>query len=399
MRIMGLVFIVILILVILGCGDSGTATPATPTESPSPTPTETPHVTPTPTPTLTPSVSPEPSPSPGTPVAVITEISPNPAYVRDKVSFSGGAEDPASQVSEYLWSVEGHGPIAYRESFKTSTITSEPGTYTVVLKVKDRNGVWSEPVEETLEVLPLPPTAIFTGQPVSGPAPLWVSFIDRSAREVDSWHWDFGDGTTSTSENPIHQYEEPGFYTVTLRVVGPDGTHTEVKEDYIEVLDVNFVASPVSGYSPLEVQFTDKTIGDIESWGWRFGDGTSSTLRNPVHTYTELGTYSVELTVVSKNGGVATGSKHNYIRVLEAPPEADFYAHSETYVGHTEQFTDRSRGKITSWSWNFGDGTTSNVKNPTHTYYAPGSYVVSLTVTGPGGSDSVQQTVTVFEWE
>lgn len=389
------IFVIVALLVTVACSD-GSDTPVT--SSPTTAPKLTPTLSPTPPlENLTPTPSPEPTPS--EPMAVIEVISPNPAYLGDTVSFKGKGSDKPGEIMEFRWSIEGHGQIALRSSFETSSVTEEPGTHTVIFEVRDSEGEWLEPATKTLTVLPYPPTAIYRGEPVSGGAPLSVKFHDKSTRTITDWSWDFGDGGTSKVQSPLHTYYEAGYYSVTLTVDGPDGSDTETVEDYIQVVEVDFTADPMNGYRPLEVQFSDQSEGSIVSWAWHFGDGGISEDQNPVHTYHEVGQYKVTLTVVTERGAVASKNKIAYIQALESPPVADYFAHSETFVGHSEAFTDRSSGTIESWAWNFGDGTTSELKSPSHVYATAGDYTVSLTVEGPGGSDTKQQTITVQEWE
>ncbi|MFH0945878.1 MAG: PKD domain-containing protein, partial [Planctomycetota bacterium] len=155
-----------------------------------------------------------------------------------------------------------------------------------------------------------------------------------------------------------------------------------------------FSGTPTSGVVPLGVSFTDLSSGGpVTSWSWDFGDTTSSTLQNPNHTYTSAGTYTVSLTATGP-GGVDTETKVGYITVDEQPPVADF---SGTPTSGTAPllvtFTDlTSGGPVTGWSWDFGDTGTSTLQHPTHTYTTSGTYTVSLTVTGPGGNDTITKT-------
>ena len=104
------------------------------------------------------------------------------------------------------------------------------------------------------------PVANFSADPTEGYAPLTVQFTDLSTNTPTSWLWDFGDGETSTEENPEHTYNEAGIYTVTLTATNGGGSDDEVKEDYITVLGApvaDFSAEPLSGKYPLQVHFTD----------------------------------------------------------------------------------------------------------------------------------------------
>jgi PKD repeat protein len=154
----------------------------------------------------------------------------------------------------------------------------------------------------------------------------------------------------------------------------------------------NFSASATSGYSPLEVQFTDETRGNVQCRCWDFGDGTTSGPGDPadmVHTYAAPGLYTVSLGASNRNG-LDWERKVDYIAVdvVPPPPVADFGA--TPTAGNAPlnvTFTDESTGVVSSWAWEFGDTGTSTLQDPTHVYASAGEYTVTLTVTGPGGSD------------
>ena len=150
----------------------------------------------------------------------------------------------------------------------------------------------------------------------------------------------------------------------------------------------SFTGSPTSGAPPLAVTFTDTSTGSPTSWNWSFGDGTVSALQHPTHTYASDGSYSVNLTV-TRIGESHSLVRAGYITVGYPAPFADFTAAPFTGTAPLAvQFTDASTGTITSRAWDFGDGTSSTLPNPPHTYGSAGTYTVNLTVTGPGGSDS-----------
>jgi len=151
---------------------------------------------------------------------------------------------------------------------------------------------------------PIPIVAEFSGAPLSGIVSLEVSFSDSSTGEIDSWLWNFGDGNTSTLQNPIYIYNQPNQYTVTLTVTGPNGSDTLEKVDYITVdpplIEAYFVGAPLSGTAPFEVTFNETSTGNIDSWLWDFGDGNTSTEQNPVYVYEAnniQNKYTVTLTV------------------------------------------------------------------------------------------------------
>ena len=148
-----------------------------------------------------------------------------------------------------------------------------------------------------------------------------------------------------------------------------------------------FDASPRSGLSPLTVVFTDQSSGGVTDWLWQFGDGLSSTLASPTHTYMATGIFTVTLKV-SGPGGSDTLTRTHFIAVKEVM--AAFSA-TPAYGKPplTVTFTNQSAGNYTSSLWNFGDTFTSTLDSPTHTYTALGVYTVMLTVNGPEGSDTL----------
>ncbi len=147
--------------------------------------------------------------------------------------------------------------------------------------------------------------AKFTGTPTIGLAPLDVTFTDESTGTDPNttYLWDFGDKSSSTERNPVHQYDGIGSFTVTLTVTKAGTTDVEPREGYIDVVApvaADFTATPLTGPVPLDVTFTDSSTGTdpATTYVWDFGDGTAgSTERNPVHQYDRTGLYNVKLTV------------------------------------------------------------------------------------------------------
>ncbi|MDD1718062.1 MAG: PKD domain-containing protein, partial [Methanoregulaceae archaeon] len=240
-----------------------------------------------------------------------------------------------------------------------------------------------------------PPVANFTGSPTIGTVPLTVQFTDASENNPSVWIWDLGDGTFSSDPNPVHTYNLPGVYNVSLKVINAAGNNLLTRIGYITVSRLpfaDFTAEPTSGTVPLAVQFTDTSDGNPVLWIWKFGDGAISTDRNPIHIYTMPGTYDVTLTVQNVVGGDSI-TKVDLITVQERPV-ADFSANRTGGVAPVAvQFYDHSTGTgPISRFWDFGDNHTSLEENPVHVYENAGVYTVRLMVTNPVGTDTKVRT-------
>jgi PKD repeat protein len=201
------------------------------------------------------------------------------------------------------------------------------GTYSVTLTATNDYGSSVETKEDYINVTASESlVADFEGSPTSGDAPLTVYFTDLSSGNPISWVYDFGDGVSSIWEqNPTHTYNQPGEYTVMLAVsdVGLN-VDWEVKSNYITVTGqtgnpptAEFLATPTSGETPLEVHFTDLSADNPTSWSWDFGDSVgTSTAQDPLYIYDSPGTYTVSLTATNMYGS-DTITKIGYITVTE----------------------------------------------------------------------------------
>lgn len=281
-----------------------------------------------------------------------------------------------------------------------------PGLYTVSLKVSDDGGFEDTEVKvEYIEVV-APPTADFAADKLIVGVNELVQFTDLSkpgSSPIVDWLWSFGDGQASTERNPAHAYAKAGVYSVALTVRGEDGlTDTLTRIAYITVKQApmaNFVADKTDVHVGEVVQFTDMSMpvqDPIDGWDWDFGNGETSTQRNPQHAYAAVGQYTVKLTVHA--GGVSgTRVRVAYIKVSEPPLTADFTSDTQqALVNQAIQFTDQSiagASPITGWEWDFGDGETSTERDPAHQYTNLGSYTVTLTVKDEDGGQDTEEKI------
>ncbi len=268
-------------------------------------------------------------------------------------------------------------------------------TYYFAVKAYDGAGNqsgFSNEVSTTLAAVAPAPVANFSANTTSGAAPLAVQF-SNSSTNATAWSWNFGDGTSSTAQNPAKTYSSAGTYTVSLTATGSGGSHTATKTGYITVNPpapvASFTASPDSGTAPLLVTFSCTSTGSITSRSWTFSDGTTDTAQKVVKTF-NTGNHTATLKVTG-SGGSTTVTKT--ISVTASAPVANFTASPTKGTAPLPvNFTDNSTGSITGWSWNFGDGTTSTAQHPAHTYQTAGTFTASLTVSGPGGTSSPKTT-------
>lgn len=219
-----------------------------------------------------------------------------------------------------------------------------------------------------------------------------TTLIASSAGSGVGYLWDNGANTASLTVSPV----ATSTYSVTgTDVLGCSGTATAVVTVNPEP-EVGFVADPLTGCNPTLVNFTDQSPGNIQAWSWEFGDGATSGLQNPDHSYT-AGTFSVSLTVTDGAGCQATLELNNYISILDNPV-ASFRADPEIASEDepTIQFINQSSG-ASVFAWDFGDGAgESQAENPAYTYGGNGEYLVTLYVANDAGCmDSTSLTVSV----
>ncbi|MBK9018238.1 MAG: choice-of-anchor B family protein [Saprospiraceae bacterium] len=293
-------------------------------------------------------------------------------------------------VASWAWTFENGSPATSTEQNPSVNFTV-PGTHSVNLQVVTQGGNTYSLAANDLVVIAPSPAAAFSGSVDS----VTVTFTNGSTN-YNNLQWDFGDGNTSTAANPQHDYHQAGTYTVTLTVFGDCGVDVFTQDVTIGpfVPVANFVANMVSGCAPLTVAFTDQSSNGPTDWAWSFpgGDPATSTEQSPTVTYNGSGSFDVQLTVTNAAGSNAT-LENSLITVGESPV-AGF---SPAVNGPQVQFTDSSTGSG-AYSWDFGDGGTSTASNPMHTFAAPGTYTVVLTVNNNCGNSSYSEDITIADF-
>jgi PKD repeat protein len=339
-----------------------------------------------------------------------------------------------------------------------NTNATQDGLYQLRLRVYLRDGTTLSTVVNNVRVqnrqpTPIPsatqnvprPIAAFTQDVASGQVPLTVRFTNQSNGTISSMTWNFGDGQSSTETNPVHTFNSPGLYNVTLTVNGPGGSSNVSRQINVQSQTAPvaaFTQDRTSGNAPLTIRFTNQSTGNITSLLWNFSDGTTSNQQNPEHVFNVAGTYNVFLTATGPGGTSSTTRQIVVNAVASAtftptatattqpqatftptptstevpptatftlttePPTATFTASPTTLAAPIAQFsadpttgnadlivtfTDQSQGLIDSYTWDFnGDGTVDSTTpgNQTFTYDTPGSYTARLTVSNSGGSSA-----------
>jgi len=321
----------------------------------------------------------------------ISQVKP---YVDVPVQFTDISEPGSAPILTRVW--EFGDSNASTQTNPTHTYRGV-GNFVAKLTVITDHG--KSTTEFPLEVVFKPPTPDFVASDVNPDVNTDVQFTDTSlpgSGPIIAWAWNFGDGKTSTQQNPVHRYTAPRVYTVTLTVTmaRPDNNvATLVKKDYISVVTPPtpvFSFSPQSVFINQQVQFTSNTINGsepIQEYRWDLDGNPLTTtdvslLQNPTFTYTTPGTYNVRLSVRT-----ATRTRSFTAPVVvDRAPVASFNATPRTATTvDTIAFTDTSdpgqqgaSKAIISRRWEFGDGQGSTAANPTHTYAAPGTYSVKL---------------------
>lgn len=298
-----------------------------------------------------------------------------------QVSFTNSSTNATS----YSWSFPGGSPTS-STVMNPSVVYNSAGTYQVQLVSTNTAGSDTETKTNYITVHEKA-AAAFTPNPVVGT--LQIDFNNTSTGSIN-WAWDFGDGATSTMQNPSHTYSAPGTYNVCL-IAGnlncdPDTQCTMINVDSFTTMTppvANFSVSSTSICEGGSVNFFDNSTNSPTQWNWTFQNGIpgTSTVENPTVLYNTPGTYSVTLTATN-SGGSDSYTATGYISVFESN-QADY---SYLTSGLQVNFTDLSQGAST-WSWDFGGAGTSTSQNPTFTFPSDGSYNVCLTVDNPGCED------------
>jgi len=277
-----------------------------------------------------------------------------------------------------------------------SITVSTPGTYSVT--ITEPNGCsGSASANVSLQSVP---QADFTATSICvGSSTQFMDASGIAGGSITTWSWNFGDGNFSSQQNPTHTYVSAGNYTVSLIISSANGCIDTV------IKTINVYPQPVAQFVGTDVclnnsvSFSDQSNafgGNINSWQWWFGNGSTSTQQNPSNLYSSAGVYQVSLVVTTVGG--CKDSTSNQITVHDLP-NASFNA-ANVCLGTPIVFNNSSTissGSITSSNWNFGNGNGSSLNNPSYSYTSAGTYPVTLIVTtNQGCKDTAISNVQVY---
>jgi PKD repeat protein len=336
----------------------------------------------------------------------LINISNNPPVVNLAVNATSGLE-PLSV--NYTCNVGGGNlPFVYVIDFGDGSPSSSspvgthdypvPGTYVMTCGVSDVDGD-SDSDDVLITVIDNPPVVDLIVVPAAGLEGINVSFNCSVAggNAPIGIVLDFGDGTSTTDAVATHNYPLEGLYNATCTATDFDGdvdSDSELINISNNVPVVNLVSNVTDGEEPLSVFFNCTLVGGGNppfTYSIDFGDGSAPVAASTAsHTYLHNSTYDASCTITDTDGDVSVPDVLS-VDVFDSEPDANFsYSPSSPIEGDLISFTDLSTAYdgIVAWSWNFGDGNTSSVMNPTHTYYVEGVYIVTLTVTDGDGSET-----------
>lgn len=235
---------------------------------------------------------------------------------------------------------------------------------------------------------------------------LTYNFNDMSVTangQIDNWYWDFGDGNTSMQQNPIHTYSVEGYYQVCLTIVDSLGQCEDTFCDLVQVgnwqpeCEAMYYYYPIDssnngGWNMNNIQFTDMSFGEPDTWYWEFGDGQTSVEQNPIHYFSEEGYYEVCLTISSTTDSCSSIFCDN-IEIYNDTMTGCFSWYEYEINDLTVDFEAFIEGgsNSTEFIWDFADGTTGNGQTTSHTFATAGMYNVTLTTMDSAGCYSIFQ--------
>ncbi|MBL7190445.1 PKD domain-containing protein [bacterium] len=313
----------------------------------------------------------------------------------DVVIFDGShSVDPEGGVLKFVWdfgdgtSAEGMNPV------KTFT---KGGIYKVILRVIDDSGLPGNDDIDQIVVRAAESPVADAGSDQTACVNREVHFDGTGSTDIDglvnSYFWDFGDGSTGGGPTPTHVYTRPGTFRIVLTITGDkvgECNNTDSDEMLVTVHDAPTAKfdCPALAADGARVEFdasmSESRMAKIVKWEWDFGDGTSGGGVKTSHVFEKPGRYIVTLKVTSDSQTEFNSSSARQLVVINAAPAAEAGENIQTGLGDFALFNGGksidSDGAVTSYRWEFGDGASAEGVQVRHKYMKSGRYNVKLTV-------------------
>jgi gliding motility-associated-like protein len=306
------------------------------------------------------------------------------------VSFRDLSQRGSATINQWRWDFGDGTSDSLRNP---GHIYGTVGVFSPRLLVTDSNGCQDDTVGR-VEVYSLP-RARFAMSDSVGCAPKDIQFTDLSGGDYPlvGWQWNFGDGTSSSLQNPQHRYRDDGVYRVSLQVVDENGCADTFAYPIPIRLShpvADFDLDPAAICPGDEIQFSDLSLPDttLANWSWSFGNGGGSSQQNPKAVYHEPGFYSVQLIVENILGCRDTLLRPQLVEVY-TPPTADFIlidtAACRPFTLLVDELSSPGSAPLSRWDWDFGDGGTGSGQQPAYVFENRGTFEISLVVTDANG--------------
>jgi len=335
----------------------------------------------------------------------------NSGCASDTVHFNSTNYINSANTSSWLWNFGDNTTSVDADPYH---IYATPGNYNVSLTITNQNGCTN--VKTRILQVSAAPIAMYTNTSLScsGTAVLFTDFSSTPVGIINSWNWNFGDGTNVTVNAPSdptvsHVFSAPGNYKVTLTINTSTGCYAD-HSNWVKIIAAPATAfSYASNCNDAPTTFTDHSQGAggsaITRWNWNFDDPVSginniSDLQNPQHRFSGQGIYNVTLTTEN-----AAGCTNTMIQAITIKPDKDInFTVSSSCNGTPVTFAADTAvitiADVSSYLWDFGDGSSNSVlAEPSHLFAHSGNYNVTLTITKVSGCKiSVSKIVSIHNW-
>ncbi|MFA8437138.1 MAG: PKD domain-containing protein [Marinifilaceae bacterium] len=302
-------------------------------------------------------------------------------------------------ISLFKWETNGQGSLQNANTLEPTYIPAKNETGIIKLTLKAAGNYNCDQVEDKMQltIIPTPTPDFKTGTNCLGDPVLFEDQSSGGLYKIESWHWDFGDGSTSNEQNPNHQFGEAKGYPVSLKITNTESCFAVCKKT------INVNPLPVMKFSHEKITALNTPVAfnnecfNAVAFEWNFGDGATSTAITPSHSFSTPGIYEIQLKAQSNEGCYNTLTSE--IEVI-GEPKAQFKKTEDGCGPLTVNFTNESTGKFVNYLWDFGNGQNSTEENPGAIVYEPGklndtTYFVTLTVENMSGSSVFKDLVVV----